>query len=56
MELQIEFELSASAPQIYKMISLLMVDVEDSFKDRLRFGLDFIDRVSDTIYFLEILE
>ncbi|KAF8366062.1 hypothetical protein PRIPAC_83891, partial [Pristionchus pacificus] len=41
---EIEFELSASAPQIYKMISLLMVDVEDSFKDRLRFGLDFIDR------------
>ncbi|GMS98208.1 hypothetical protein PENTCL1PPCAC_20383, partial [Pristionchus entomophagus] len=41
---EVDFELSSSAPQIFQMTSLLMADVEDAFKDRLRFGLDFIDR------------
>ncbi|GMR50915.1 hypothetical protein PMAYCL1PPCAC_21110, partial [Pristionchus mayeri] len=41
---EIEFELSSVAPHLSQMTSLLMEDVEDAFKDRLRYGLDLIDR------------
>ncbi|GMT26819.1 hypothetical protein PFISCL1PPCAC_18116, partial [Pristionchus fissidentatus] len=41
---ELEFEFSSAAPQLYQMSQLLLSDVEETFKDRLRFGLDHIDR------------